>query len=711
MKIRSKLLLLLCGISLVPVGLTKWYDVLSLRALGDQIAKQSATALERQAFAMISRVATANTHLVDRERQQVEMLLQLQAQHAEQLLAHAASLSAPHYYAQDFQAELPELDIEFAARKFYRVDDGGGHEPIRVSMRHQVFVVAADAEHANVEADAQRLGPMTEFYRRVYSQDDPYRVWHYIVLDTGLGASYPGHGDYPSDFDPRARPWYQDQKREPRLLWWRPHIDASSRRLLTNATLPLRYADGTFAGITGIDVDLTAVLTASALPAPLGRGSEVMMTFITGPPQFTEPAIRIVARQTGSDTDTDWMVLPKLELLQFDDAAVNALLSKEMEIGNSGQLRTRYNDIESLVVYRAFARDGSYLIFIVPHASAVATAEQAKTLAATTTQRHIRGGMAALGILVLSVVALAVVAAAQVTSPLAAISRAVGQISQGDFTVQVRVDTGDELQHLGRALNLMVPRLEEHSRVRESLVLAREVQQNLLPQAAPVVPGYDVAGFSDYSEHIGGDYYDFIDLRDADADEIVILIGDVAGHGIASALLMTTVRAFFHGAALPHIDPPELLGHVNRQIASDLQRGRFVTLFCLTLNTADGEIAWASAGHDPALHYARDGTAIGELIGEGIPLGIDPNWHYGDVGRGRLEPGEFIFIGTDGIWDTTDPSGIQFGKPQLKNLLAANVELDAADMCTLLRDELERFRAGTMQRDDVTAVVIRRLVA
>ena len=58
----------------------------------------------------------------------------------------------------------------------------------------------------------------------------------------------------------------------------------------------------------------------------------------------------------------------------------------------------------------------------------------------------------------------------------------------------------------------------------------------------------------------------------------------------------------------------------------------------------------------------RDGTAIGELIGEGIPLGIDPNWHYGDVGRGRLEPGEFIFIGTDGIWDTTDPSGIQFGQ-------------------------------------------------
>ena len=80
------------------------------------------------------------------------------------------------------------------ARKFYRVDDDGGHEPIRVSMRHQVFVVAADAEHADVEADAQRLGPMTEFYRRVYSQDDPYRVWHYTVLDTGLGASYPGHG-------------------------------------------------------------------------------------------------------------------------------------------------------------------------------------------------------------------------------------------------------------------------------------------------------------------------------------------------------------------------------------------------------------------------------------------------------------------------------------------------------------------------------------
>ena len=124
--------------------------------------------------------------------------------------------------------------------------------------------------------------------------------------------------------------------------------------------------------------------------------------------------------------------------------------------------------------------------------------------------------------------------------------------------------------------NAMVPELRNHIQVKESMTLAREVQQKLLPEAAPQVNGFDIAGRSVYHDAVGGDYYDFIPVRTEDGRErLGIVVGDVSGHGVVAALTMTSVRALLRSFAEEEdaaLTP--VMRAVNRHVAADAAAGR-----------------------------------------------------------------------------------------------------------------------------------------
>jgi sigma-B regulation protein RsbU (phosphoserine phosphatase) len=373
-----------------------------------------------------------------------------------------------------------------------------------------------------------------------------------------------------------------------------------------------------------------------------------------------------------------------------------------------GFLRTSYRGEDVFCLYRSFDEvNAGFLVFLVPAAAAVEPAMAAADYALKSTDRQIDALIPIILGLVTAVAVIAFVSARAVTGPVSRLSQAVDRVAGGDFSVRTDIRTGDEFERLGDAFNAMVPQLEKHAQIREAMALAREVQQHLLPHGAPAIDGLDIAGFSLYCDQTGGDYYDFIDLHERGATNIGIAVGDVSGHGLPSALLMTTVRALLHGSANRLVSPPEILQHINHHLVDDLLGGRFMTLFYLLVDVQNRTFNWASAGHDPAIRYDPVKDVFSELSGRDIPLGIDPDWRYEAIERDDYSEEEIVVLGTDGIWDSRSPDGHRFGKERLREIIRAHAAHPAERVCRQIVDELAAFRGNQTQRDDVTGVVLR----
>ena len=166
------------------------------------------------------------------------------------------------------------------------------------------------------------------------------------------------------------------------------------------------------------------------------------------------------------------------------------------------------------------------------------------------------------------------------------------------------------------------------------------MQQSLLPRHPPHDNCFDIAGTSLYCDETGGDYYDYIRLPWLGSDVHAIVVGDVSGHGVSSALLMASVRAYLRGRALQPGSATEIISDVNRLVSADTREtGQFMTLFFLVIDAKTGRLTWVRAGHHPALFYSPSAGCCGELGGESLPLGVTGDWEYKEY-RASAKPGE-----------------------------------------------------------------------
>ena len=250
------------------------------------------------------------------------------------------------------------------------------------------------------------------------------------------------------------------------------------------------------------------------------------------------------------------------------------------------------------------------------------------------------------------------------------VSRAADKVAHGDYDELLPVKTQDEVGELTRSFNSMVRQLKERIRMKEALDLAMEVQQNLLPQETLKLGDLDIAGKSIYCDETGGDYYDFLTFSLKGQKKIGVAVGDVVGHGISAALLMTTVRALLRSRISQPGNLAQMIDDVNRLLCDDTsQTSSFMTLFFLAIDTATKELQWVRAGHDPAIVYDSSMDSFDELRGKGIALGVDANWLFQHNRRSRWTDGQIILIGTDGIWETENAVGKKFGKERVRQII------------------------------------------
>jgi sigma-B regulation protein RsbU (phosphoserine phosphatase) len=243
---------------------------------------------------------------------------------------------------------------------------------------------------------------------------------------------------------------------------------------------------------------------------------------------------------------------------------------------------------------------------------------------------------------------------------------------------------------------------------KKALALAAEVQKSLLPHEKPMVKGLDIAGKNVSCDEIGGDYFDFIWRLDSKKGPFSVVVGDISGHGVDSALLMTTARAFLRMRASQPGTISEIITAMNRHLTRDiLESGRFMTLFYMTIDPEKNHIDWVRAGHDPAIIYDPSRDEFEELKGSGVALGVNEAFDYEESCRRDLTNGQIIAIGTDGIWEAVNREGEMFGKVRFRNIIRKNADAAAGDILNAVYSELNRYTRGQRSEDDITLVVIK----
>ncbi|HKY31894.1 MAG TPA: SpoIIE family protein phosphatase [Candidatus Polarisedimenticolia bacterium] len=241
-------------------------------------------------------------------------------------------------------------------------------------------------------------------------------------------------------------------------------------------------------------------------------------------------------------------------------------------------------------------------------------------------------------------------------------------------------------------------------RMEKELQQAAEIQRKLLPVGTPLFPGYDVSGYNDPCREVGGDYFDFIERSPG---RMGFAIGDVSGKGMGAALLMATVRASFRA----HIEVPctlqSLIASLNATILQSANSNNFVSFFYGEVDGSTGRLEYVNAGHNPPM-LVRSSGEVERLKANGLILGVFPGAKHGTA-EATLSPGDILVAFSDGVTESQNQAGEEFGEERLIELITRERGRPAAQLQEMVSAALKGFAGLEPQYDDVTLLVIRRL--
>jgi serine phosphatase RsbU (regulator of sigma subunit) len=238
---------------------------------------------------------------------------------------------------------------------------------------------------------------------------------------------------------------------------------------------------------------------------------------------------------------------------------------------------------------------------------------------------------------------------------------------------------------------------------RDELELARDLQASLIPKELPRTSSFTVGAHNEIANTVGGDIYDFVSLADG---RLAVLFGDASGHGMAAGLVMAVAHAAFRTQLEVDVSPPAMLGTLNRILCRTGGPRAFFSCVYLLLSE-DGSFAGSVAGHPQPLLLAADGS-IKARIGKGAyPLGIRPKLTWA-VETGRVEPKEALFLHSDGLTESRNAAGEEFGEARAESLLRQFAPYEPQAESDAIAGSLRSFRGRIVPDDDVSLAVIRR---
>jgi PAS domain S-box-containing protein len=278
-----------------------------------------------------------------------------------------------------------------------------------------------------------------------------------------------------------------------------------------------------------------------------------------------------------------------------------------------------------------------------------------------------------------------------------------GSIFHSEQTITPVRDAGGSLR---KFVSLMrdVTALKRAQEQETEMRLARVVQQKLYPTTAPCVAGFDIAGAAFPADQTCGDYFDFLPMSDG---RLGLALGDVSGHGFASALLMAETRAYLRSLAKADTGLREIFGALNAFLHADTEDNRFVTLTLALLDPSRRTLAFASAGHVHGYVLGATGQTRHVLRATSPPLGLFETLAFPGGEEIGLEPGDLVLLVTDGAAEAETRDGRFFGEERVLDVARRARQRDAEHVVRELHAAVRAFAQDTPQRDDITVLACR----
>ena len=705
MKIRWKFFALLLAFSLIPlVAVTMVSHQVALKT-GEELSSH----ISGETMGIVTKElqqAAENYGRTLLEKQKVlELAVFALGDNAGFALSQDSAPPVKVYFASDFDRAVTAPPDLGPRPLYFKYLTDGRKVPAPVSLEHQVFLAPPNLAPDSQLRQVERLALLDPIFKNLYKQLGNLAYRFYVTLDNGLHTAYPGHGDYPPGYDPRQRPWFQRAAANGSVTWTLPSIDAATRRVVATASMRFFNRDGSFAGVAALDVLLTRVLGETDLSS---QWASQMKSFL-------------IARDKDPLTgDEVHLVLAKRDnasgALAWDDNFNYEVVTSAQEPGfgqlidcvkqPSGYSEFPYQGVDSIWAYSNLA-EGLCFVVVVPKSLVMAMPDRARQSILDFAGRLRVVTIVAAFMVLLAAALVAYAGSRAIIKAMTVLVEASKVLARGDYSIRLHQHWNDERDMVFNCFNEMVPKLEEHLGMSQALGLAQEVQQCLLPEFDPDVEGLDIAGVSRYCDKTGGDYYDFLKVERNGRTRIAVVVGDVSGHGISSALVMATGRAMIRLRASQEATPAEIIDDVNRHLSMDVrQTGQFMTLFYAEFDPREPTVHWVRAGHDPAKVYDPKQGQFHQLAGHGLALGLDQDYVYNQYQR-PLFPGQVILIGTDGLWEARNSQGQMFGKERVRKIVKERAAEPARAILDAVLEAQQAFRGQQDRQDDVTMVVIK----
>ena len=254
--------------------------------------------------------------------------------------------------------------------------------------------------------------------------------------------------------------------------------------------------------------------------------------------------------------------------------------------------------------------------------------------------------------------------------------------------------------------NFLLKESLEKERIAKELLLAATIQQRIIPDKLPLIEGYELAGKNIPSREVGGDYYDCIDLGNG---KYALIIADVAGKGIAAALLVNTLNAALYSYLQFNLPLTEMTDRLNKLIYNSSPSDKFITFFIAVLDPKTGELDVVNAGHNPILLLRKEGK-LDKIDAGGIGLGM---LDFGIPYQGEklsMFPGDRLFLYTDGIPEAMNKDEVEYSDERMIEFFMKNAEKPASDFIDAIVADVGDHVKGEPQSDDITSMILKKIV-
>ncbi len=709
MRMRWKFLIVLLGISLVPMFIMRINGQQTMRSLGQDLATHSKNALIIETKIALKRLVEDHARVLKRERELLEMTLSLLSSEIQKRL----------YYLEDnsfieteifFSSGTIALQEHHEKEMYCVLKHQNQCLPMKVDFKKQGIYDLTLTEGKNEDQDiSHRLASLLSLNFAIKNKHPELILWQYVIMETGTEMIYPFPGH---EYRHRMRSmsplpdWYLAAKEKRHINWSHPTLDPITGGIVFFVSAPFYDLEGNFTGASALAVPLTVFLHENKHIRML---SDHVISLLVEPEHSAERPIRIIAQESAHEKrHRHWFAAASPQWLKSPDLAQLQEMAEDLKNYHSDVREIEYGGISNLMAYQSFDEHGTALLLIVPKEDILKDANLIeKYVHDKIDEQIVFTGIILLTIFIVIIV-LSFILSRSFTINISRLAEAVARVASGDFHARVDLKTRDELGQLGKAFNGMIPALEERVHMKQSLDLAVEVQQSLFPSKTPKIEGISIAANSLYCQETGGDFYDFIDIYRNDTTGTAVVVGDVTGHGLSAALLMATSRAFLRSRLTQPGSMGQIITDINRLISEDtIETSQFVTLFYLEIDHDHKSYRWIRAGHDPAIIYDPVMDRFSNLDGKGPALGIMSDFKYEETPAVKFLSGQILLIGTDGIWETRNPEGEMYNKQRIKTIIRNNRQNSAEQILEAVTSALLHFRGNRRQDDDVTMVIIK----